>query len=193
MRLSNAITIGIDMNEDVRTGKLAQRLKAVRLKELILSTRSEASPSATFVRNNLRIPIDRLFRRKTVEVFQAGFLPFEAGPSAASSDGHRLIWAEVCNHSIYGKKYLIAQKQFKRKVYKQMILDAKRSYSRIIRREYNYQSIFATKKTLGLDMKRYKQGKFSHAKKIIKKYPVQYKVLHKELRVIKEKAEKFKN
>ena len=104
MELGDTIIIGIDMNEDVQTGKLAKKLQALGIRELILLTHSAASPSATFIRNTLRTPIEGLWGTETVEVFRARYLPFNSGPPAAPSDGHRLIWAEVCNCSILGKQ-----------------------------------------------------------------------------------------
>ena len=103
LRIGDVIILGIDMNEDVRTGKLARRLKELDLKELILTTRPFASPPANFHRNTSRTPIDGIFGSETVEVFRAGYMPFDSKPPAAPSDGHRFLWAEVCNQSILGK------------------------------------------------------------------------------------------
>ena len=38
-------------------------------------------------------------------------------------------------------------------------------------------------------MKGYMQGKLRNARKFIEKYPERYKILHKKMRIIKEKAE----
>ena len=119
MRLGDVIVIGIDMNEDVRTVKLTQRLKALGLRELILSTHSEASPPATFIRNNSRNSSDGLLETKTVELFQSGYLPVKAaGAPTALIDGHRLILAEVCNQSIIGEKMPHSTKAIQTKVLK---------------------------------------------------------------------------
>ena len=69
----------------------------------------------------------------------------------------------------------------------------KRSHSRIVRKEYNCQSIFAKKK-LKYNMKRYRLGKLKHTKKIIKEYPVRYRALHKKQEYSKRKQKrKFEN
>ena len=70
IKLGDEIIIGIDMNEDVRTGKLAKRLKALGLRELILSTHSTASLPATFIRNTSRIPIEGMWGTEAIEVFR---------------------------------------------------------------------------------------------------------------------------
>ena len=146
MELGDMIVMGIDMNENVRTGKLVKRLQALGLRELILSTHSAASPPDTFVRNTLQTPIEGIWGTETVEVFRAGYLPFNAGPPAASSDAHRLIWAEVCNRSILWKQIPHSTKAIQAKGLKAKDPRCKRSYSRIVRKKYNRQSIFATKK-----------------------------------------------
>ena len=95
MGIGDVIILGIDMNEDVRKGKLAVRLKNLGLKDLILGTHTKLSPPATYHRNKSRIPIDTFFGSSTVEVNRAGYLPFDAESPAALSDGHRLVWIEV--------------------------------------------------------------------------------------------------
>ena len=97
MKIGDAIIIGIDMNEDVRTIRLARRLKELGLWELTLITHANASPPTTFIRNTNRTPIDGLFGTETVEVFRAGYTPFDSVSPAAPSDGHKLLYAEVCN------------------------------------------------------------------------------------------------
>ena len=104
LELGDNVILGIDMNEDIRTGKLARRLKELGLREIILSTHPDASPPATFSGNNSRTPIDGFFGSEGVEVLRAGYTPFDQVIPAAPSDGHRLIWLETCNFSILGKE-----------------------------------------------------------------------------------------
>ena len=74
---------GIDMNEDVQNGKLAKRLKELRLKDLIISNYPSASPSATFNRNNSQTPVDSIWGNSSLEVISAGCGPFDGDyPSA---------------------------------------------------------------------------------------------------------------
>ena len=51
LRNGDNVVLGIDMNKDVRTGKLAKQLKELGLIDLILSTHPSESPPATFNRN----------------------------------------------------------------------------------------------------------------------------------------------
>ena len=104
MATGDIIILGIDMNEDVRTGKLALRLKELGLKDLILGTHPNSSLPATFHWNNTRTPIDTFYGTSTVEVFRAGYLLFDAESPAALSDGHCLGWIELYNRSILSKE-----------------------------------------------------------------------------------------
>lgn len=114
-------------------------------------------------------------------------MPFDTGPPTAPSDGRRLLWAEVCIQSILGKKYLVAPKQFKQKELKQMILDVQKATARLWEKNITVNDYLLQKKKLEIDIKRYRQDKLRHAKKIIEKYPAWYKALYKETR------RKFKN
>ena len=104
MDTGDIIIMGIDINEDVRNGKLSVRLKNLGLKNLILGNHPNSSPPATFHQNNTRTPIDTFYGSSTVEVSKAGYLPFDAESPASLSDGHHLGWIEVCNRSILGKE-----------------------------------------------------------------------------------------
>ena len=93
------VVLGIDMNEDVRTGKLAKQLKELGLIDLILSTHPLESPPATFNRNTTRTPIDVIWGNSSLEVLRAGYRPFNDGYPSALSDGHRLFWIMVSHQS----------------------------------------------------------------------------------------------
>ena len=60
LRKGENVVLGIDMNEDARSGKLAQQLSSMGLRDLILSTCVSSSPPSTFNRNNSRIPADTI-------------------------------------------------------------------------------------------------------------------------------------
>ena len=72
MRISDAIIFEIDINKDVQTQKSAQRLKALGLRDLILTTHPHTSPLAT------QTPINRIFGTEIVEIFQVGYISFNA-------------------------------------------------------------------------------------------------------------------
>ena len=58
---SDNIVIGIDMNTDVRTSKLAKIFQSLDLRDGIISTHPSKSPPATFNQNGSRIPIDAIW------------------------------------------------------------------------------------------------------------------------------------
>ena len=105
------VVLGIDMNEDMCTGKLAKRLKELRPIDLILSTHSTSSPPATFNRNTTRTPVDTIWGNASLEVISAGYGPFDGGYPSAMSDGHRFLWIMVGNHSLLGKHLPITNPQ----------------------------------------------------------------------------------
>ena len=102
MATGDMIILGNDMNEDVRTGKVALRLKESGLKDLILGTHPNSSPPATFHQKYTCTLIDTFYGTSTVEVFRAGYLLFDAESHAVLSDGHCLGWIELYNRSILG-------------------------------------------------------------------------------------------
>jgi hypothetical protein len=55
------LIIGIDANEDVRTGATAEFFQTLGLRDAILDKHSQSSPPATHNRNNQRQPSDGLF------------------------------------------------------------------------------------------------------------------------------------
>jgi hypothetical protein len=67
------IIIGIDANEDVRTGRTAEFFRALGMKEAILSRHQERSPPATYNRNNSREPIDGLWVTPGLKAVAAGY------------------------------------------------------------------------------------------------------------------------
>ena len=93
----------IDMNDDVRTSELTRELKKLGLRDAILSKHHNLSPPATFDRNNNKIPIDAIFVSQAIRVTRAGYMPFNNLSPSSPSDGHRMLWIEVCNYSILGK------------------------------------------------------------------------------------------
>ena len=54
------MVLGIDMNEDAQSGKLAKQLSSLELRDVILSTHASSSPPATFNQNKTRTPVDTI-------------------------------------------------------------------------------------------------------------------------------------
>ena len=103
LRKGENIVLGIDMNEDVRTGTLAQQLLSLGLRDLVLSTHSSQSPPATFNSNKTRTPGDAIWGSRAIDILRAGYGPFGAPSPSALSDGHRFLWVEICNQSLLDK------------------------------------------------------------------------------------------
>ena len=95
--------LGIDMNEDVQMGRLAKRLIVLGFHDAVLSTYPLSSPPATFSQNQSRTPVETIWSSKSVVTTRAGYFAFGTGAPSAMSDGHRLIWIEVKDHSMLGK------------------------------------------------------------------------------------------
>lgn len=95
--------MGIDMNEDIRYGSLAKRLKDLNLKDAILSLHSRTNAPATYNRNKTRTPIDALWVSSNLVVERAGYMPIDLSSPAAPSDGHRMLWAKIDNYRLFGK------------------------------------------------------------------------------------------
>ena len=103
LELDDVIVLGIDMNEDVRTGDLAYQLKERGLHNAILSRHSELSPPATFNGNTKRTPVDAIWCTKGIEIERAGYCPFQGTGPSPPTDGHRMLWIEANNFSLLGK------------------------------------------------------------------------------------------
>ena len=93
--------LGIDHNDDIRTGDLALKLKNLSLIDAILSQHSAFSPPATFNRNTTRTPIDALWVSPNVGVLSGGYCAF--GSSQGMRSYHRQLWIQVDNSTILGK------------------------------------------------------------------------------------------
>ena len=94
----NQLIIGMDANEDVRTGSTAEFFLAAGMKEAILDRNKESSPPATYNRNNRRQPIDGIWVTPGLTATTAGY---EAFGKACPSD-HRAVWANFTYEEAFG-------------------------------------------------------------------------------------------
>ena len=76
MAAGDSVILGIDHNDDVRTGELALKLRNLGLINSILSQHSASSPPATFNRNTTRTPINALWNSPNVSVPSGGYCAF---------------------------------------------------------------------------------------------------------------------
>lgn len=97
------MVLGINTNEDARSGKLAKQLSSLGLRDLILWTDASSSSSATLNWNKNQTPVDAIWGTRVINVIRAGYGPFNALNPSAWSDGHRSLWVEICNRSSRSK------------------------------------------------------------------------------------------
>ena len=94
--LGDHIIIGIDANEDVRTGLTQETFRALGMTEIILN--HHRNPPATCDKNNNRQPIDGLFVTPGIRLVTGGYSAFNAG---CPSD-HRYLWIDVPFYDVFG-------------------------------------------------------------------------------------------
>jgi hypothetical protein len=94
----NHIIVGIDANEDIRTGTTAETFRLMGMREVILHTHKKNSPPSTCDKNNNRQPIDGIFATFEININAGGYFSFNTG---CPSD-HRPIWIDVPYNSVFG-------------------------------------------------------------------------------------------
>jgi hypothetical protein len=87
------IIIGIDANEDVRTGSFSQKMKEVGLVD-VCANRNGSNAPPTYARGTL--PIDAIYVSVNLTNSRAGYLP-------VVSD-HRVLWVDVPQRSLFGSR-----------------------------------------------------------------------------------------
>ena len=94
----NHIILGIDANEDVRTGNTLETFRSLGMKDLILGTHGKKSPPATCAKNRNRQPIDAIFATAGIKLVAGGYAPFNVG---CPSD-HRFLWVDISFYDAFG-------------------------------------------------------------------------------------------
>ena len=97
----DSVILGLDHNEDVRTGSLGVKFKTMGMIDSILTLHSSLSPPATFNRNKSRTPIDAIWTSPNISVLRGGYCAF--GGQVGMRSDHRQLWIEVDNSSIFAK------------------------------------------------------------------------------------------
>ena len=92
------ILVGIDANEDVRTGDTKDFFRAQDMREIILDQHSTKSPPATCNKNTKRQPIDGIFATNGIKIIAGGYAPFDEG---CPSD-HRYLWVDISHQHAFG-------------------------------------------------------------------------------------------
>jgi hypothetical protein len=95
------IVLGIDMNEDNRTGNTAKMLKDIGMIDAILKLHRPDRPPETNYKNGQGIPIDAIFTTPGISPTQGGYMPYKA---FMDSD-HRALWLDVPFTSFLGHNF----------------------------------------------------------------------------------------
>ena len=98
--MGDHLIIGIDANEDIRTGLTSETFCAVDMKEIILSKHTTSSPPATCNKNTNHEPIDGIFTTANIRLQSGGYAAFSSG---CPSD-HRYLWIDVSFQDVFGYK-----------------------------------------------------------------------------------------
>jgi hypothetical protein len=96
--LGDHIIVGIDANEDVRTGQTKDLFRSLDMHESILRAHADKSPPATCDKNTNREPIDGIFVTSGIRVIAGGYAAFNEG---CPSD-HRYLWIDVSYNDAFG-------------------------------------------------------------------------------------------
>ena len=106
------IILGMDANEDVRTGPLSMSLRSLNLEELITSLHSDKSAPATQNRNTSRRPIDGIWATPRLSAIAGGYLAFGGG---CPSD-HRTVWIDIPTNRVFGSRPQHLQPAIQRRI-----------------------------------------------------------------------------
>ena len=86
------IVLGIDANQDVRTGPLTKALRSIGCREAIIAKHISTQPApATQDRNMLDTSIDSIYTTLPLDTFKCGYLAFGDGLPG----DHRLCWMDL--------------------------------------------------------------------------------------------------
>ena len=162
MDLGDNVIIGIDMNDDVRTGHLAKRLNVIGLQDGILKLHPNSSPPSTFDGNDSRTPIDAIFVSAAVEIRRGGYMPFDSGIPSAPSDGHRMLWVEIDNYSILGKDIPLSTQSITTNPVDSKDPRVRKSFSIKVKKEYTRQNVFNIRRNIIKQVKEFKLGKINN-------------------------------
>ena len=107
MEAGDQIILGLDMNEDVRTGTTAAMLRELGMSDAILSLFPNEQPPETCHKNSHRTPIDALFVTGGISPSNGGYLPYN---TIMQSD-HRPLWIDIPYTSALGFNPPVLQKR----------------------------------------------------------------------------------
>ena len=94
------IILGIDANEDIRSGKIHSMTRRLGMQDAILDLHDDVDPPETCNKNTKRVPTDGIF-------VTPGIMPTAGGYSAygqTSNSDHRTLWIDIPFTSVLGFK-----------------------------------------------------------------------------------------
>jgi hypothetical protein len=100
MTAGNLIIIGLDANDNVRTGPVNAMLRNRGLVEVHSAQHPHLPPRATCNKNTQDIPVDRIWASPSLDCSSAGYLGF--GEIIIGKTDHRLLWADFTYESALG-------------------------------------------------------------------------------------------
>ena len=98
----NLVIIGMDANDNVRTGDVNAMLRSLGLVNTHHSQHPHLPAASTCNKNNQSIPVDRIWASPSLECCAAGYYGF--GELLMGKTDHRMIWADFSYSSVFGFK-----------------------------------------------------------------------------------------
>jgi hypothetical protein len=98
----NLFIVGLDANDNVRTGDVNAMLRGLGLVDVHQSRHLHLPTTATCNKNTQEIPVDGIWASPSIECTAAGYYGF--GELAMGKTDHRLLWADFSYESVFGFK-----------------------------------------------------------------------------------------
>jgi hypothetical protein len=92
------IVLGIDCNEDARSGAIAKMLRCLGMKDAILGLHSKSDPPETCNKNHNRRPIDGIFVTSGIKPTAGGYSSY----GQMMDSDHRTLWIDIPFTSFLG-------------------------------------------------------------------------------------------
>ena len=96
------VVLGMNANDNVRNRKISKALEDISMSESIVKFHKDRTPSDTCATNRKRKVIESIWTSPGIHILCCVFLPFHDLLGFISD--HRLIWAKICNQSLYGHR-----------------------------------------------------------------------------------------
>ena len=100
MTAGNLILIGLDANDNVRTGDVNAMLRSNGLSEVHAAKHPHLPTVATCNKNTQDIPVDGIWASPTLDCTAAGYYGF--GEIVIGNTDHRMLWADFSSESALG-------------------------------------------------------------------------------------------